>query len=125
MIFGAMDSWSFEFQIMLCDRKTEETQQQFRSMIKQQIADNNPRRLKGTLDDPGNLPAPLQLCQQLLEDIKRFKGQLVLVRVLCNRCLRQRHWDEISILLGIDVRPDAGASLRKMLKLPFTPELLE
>ncbi|XP_065338071.1 dynein axonemal heavy chain 12-like [Cloeon dipterum] len=104
---------------------TEETQQQFRFMIKQQIADNNPRRLKGTLDDPGNMPAPLQLCNQLLEDIKQFKSQLVLVRVLCNRCLCQRHWSEISALLKCEVCPDAGASLRKMLKLPFTPELLQ
>jgi len=111
--------------ILYLIRKTEETQQQFRAMIKQQIADNNPRRLKGALDDPGNLPAPLQLCQQLLEDIKRFKAQVLLVKVLCNRCLCPRHWDEISLLLGCEVCPDAGASLRKMLRLPFTPELLQ
>jgi hypothetical protein len=107
-------------------RKAETTQQQFREMIKQQIADNNPRRLKGALDDPGNLPAPLQLCQQLMEDIKHFKSQVVLVKILCNRSLRKRHWQEISALLECDIYPDAGASLKKMLKLrEFTPELIQ
>ncbi|XP_059478390.1 dynein axonemal heavy chain 3-like [Neocloeon triangulifer] len=123
--FDELDAESIQDTTNKMLQKTEETQQQFRVMIKQQIADNNPRRLKGTLDDPGNLPAPLQLCQQLLEDIKQFKSQLVLVRVICNRCLFQRHWVEISTLLKVEVCPDAGASLRKMLKLPFTPELLQ
>jgi hypothetical protein len=44
-------------------------------MIKQQITDNNPRRLRGVLDDPdpSNLPAPLQLCHHMLQDLKAFK----------------------------------------------------
>ncbi|KAJ8866804.1 hypothetical protein PR048_032665 [Dryococelus australis] len=40
-----------------------------------------------------------------------------LVQILCNPALIQRHWDEMSEIIGVDLTPNAGTTLRKMIKL--------
>jgi len=53
---------------------------------------------------------------------------LPLVSVLCNSGMRPRHWVKMSDIVGFDVTPDAGTTLRKMLRLnlyPFLPQFEE
>ena len=39
------------------------------------------------------------------------------MRILCNPGLRSRHWKQLSDIVGFDIEPDSGTTLRKMLKL--------
>ena len=41
--------------------------------------------------------------------------------VLCNSGLRQRHWEAMSEIIGDNITPDSGTTLRKMLKNDITP----
>lgn len=54
------------------------------------------------------------LCQQ--EDIP-------LVSILCNPGIRARHWEQMSKIVGYNLTPDSGTTLRKVLKQNLTPFL--
>ena len=36
---------------------------------------------------------------------------------MCNPALTKRHWDEMSEIAGLDLTPDAGTTLRKIVNL--------
>lgn len=36
--------------------------------------------------------------------------------VFCNPGMRERHWQQMSAIVGRDITPDAGTTLRKVLK---------
>ena len=59
----------------------------------------------------------LDLCGQMCNKIKLFRENIPFISTLCNPGLRQRHWDKMSEIAGRDLTPDAGTTLRKMLKL--------
>ena len=40
-----------------------------------------------------------------------------MISIMCNRGMRPRHWKGMSDIAGFDLTPDAGTTLRKMLKL--------
>jgi len=57
-----------------------------------------------------------------------LQDYLPLVTILCNSGMRARHWVKMSEIVGFDITPDAGTTLRKMLKLnlyPFLPQFEE
>lgn len=61
------------------------------------------KRLKlytGIVDDPDPMqqPAPLTMCTQVLEQVKQFESHLELIDCVCNPSLRERHWNEISLI---------------------------
>lgn len=39
-----------------------------------------------------------------------------MVSILCNPGIRGRHWDQMSEIVGYDLTPDSGTTLRKVLK---------
>nr|XP_027777371.1 dynein heavy chain 12, axonemal [Marmota flaviventris] len=45
------------------------------------------------------------------------------VSILCNPGMRARHWKQMSEIVGYDLTPDSGTTLRKILKLNLTPYL--
>ena len=53
----------------------------------------------------------------------RIQVQLPLVAVLCNPGLRKRHWQEMSALVGTDLVPNTGTTLRKFLRLSLMSSL--
>lgn len=50
---------------------------------------------------------------------------LSLILILCNSGMRGRHWQKMSEIVGFDMTPDAGTTLRKMLKLNLYPFLAQ
>ena len=48
---------------------------------------------------------------------------LPIIHVLCNPGLRKRHWDKMNEVVGYNITPDSGTSLRKMLKHQLEPFL--
>ncbi len=69
--------------------------------------------------------APFKMTQAVQEQIEQFKDYLPVVHILCNPGLRQRHWDKFTDIIGFDITPDSGTSLRKMLKYKLDPYLEE
>nr|CAD7446891.1 unnamed protein product [Timema bartmani] len=190
-----MDGAFDELVMKVVEDKTEEffreitkMQKVYRTKIRQQAVENNPRRFKGNVDDADfvnlpapiklcvktlqhikefrvatyfsvehglviecsrlytvlfvysntcpwwesyatrhsdfvNLPAPIKLCVKTLQHIKEFRQHVPLVGILCNPALTQRHWDEMSSVVGYDLTPDAGSTLRKMVDLGLGPYL--
>ncbi|XP_039655501.1 dynein heavy chain 7, axonemal isoform X3 [Perca fluviatilis] len=45
------------------------------------------------------------------------------VSILCNPGIRPRHWNQMSDIVGYDLTPDSGTTLRKVLKLNLAPYL--
>ncbi|KAF3860594.1 hypothetical protein F7725_000849 [Dissostichus mawsoni] len=51
-----------------------------------------------------------------MEQIKEFKDHIPVVSILCNPGIRARHWEQMSEVVGYDLTPDSGTTLRKVLK---------
>lgn len=43
--------------------------------------------------------------------------------ILCNPGIKARHWNQMSEIVGYDLTPDSGSTLRKVLKQNLTPYL--
>ncbi|NXG19392.1 DYH7 protein, partial [Grallaria varia] len=65
----------------------------------------------------------LTMCSSVLEQIQEFKENIPTVTVFCNPGLRDRHWEQMSNIVGYDLTPDAGTTLRKVLKHNLGPHL--
>uniref|UniRef100_A0A803YSM1 Dynein axonemal heavy chain 12 n=1 Tax=Meleagris gallopavo TaxID=9103 RepID=A0A803YSM1_MELGA len=57
--------------------------------------------------------------------MKDFKENIPTVNVFCNPGLRTRHWQQMSNIIGYDLTPDSGTTLRKILKQNLAPYLEE
>uniref|UniRef100_A0A8C2TNL6 Dynein axonemal heavy chain 12 n=1 Tax=Coturnix japonica TaxID=93934 RepID=A0A8C2TNL6_COTJA len=53
----------------------------------------------------------------------RIKENIPTVNVFCNPGLRARHWEQMSNIIGYDLTPDSGTTLRKVLKQNLGPYL--
>ncbi|NXY12857.1 DYH7 protein, partial [Atrichornis clamosus] len=67
----------------------------------------------------------LTMCSSVLEQVKDFKENIPTVTVFCNPGLKDRHWEQMSNIVGYDITPDAGTTLRKVLKLNLSSYLEE
>ncbi len=66
-------------------------------------------------------PAALTVCNVVQDHMSDFKENIPLISVMCNKGMRPRHWTNMSDIVGYDITPDSGSTLRKMLKLNLTP----
>ncbi|XP_067448608.1 dynein axonemal heavy chain 12 [Thunnus thynnus] len=77
-------------------------------------------------DDPSKRGSPtVLLCSTVMEQIKEFKDHIPVVSILCNPGIRARHWNQMSEIVGYDLTPDSGTTLRKVLKQNLAPYLEE
>lgn len=54
-----------------------------------------------------------------------LQNHIPVVSILCNPGIRDRHWNQMSEIVGYDLTPDSGTTLRKVLKLNLAPYLEE
>uniref|UniRef100_A0A663MC17 Dynein axonemal heavy chain 12 n=1 Tax=Athene cunicularia TaxID=194338 RepID=A0A663MC17_ATHCN len=54
--------------------------------------------------------------QQELKKTPQHKTNIPTVTILCNPGMRARHWQQMSNIVGYDLTPDSGTTLRKVLK---------
>jgi len=85
---------------------------------KAEEAEGNKRRRKKLGDEEAapKKDAILDVCETIMNDVKKFKVHIPLISIMCNPGIRSRHWVKMSELYGEDLTPDAGTTLRKMLK---------
>ncbi|XP_019944293.2 dynein axonemal heavy chain 12 [Paralichthys olivaceus] len=96
--------------------KVEQDTEMFVGTIKRQPSVDDPRKQ----ENPNML-----LCSTVMEQIKEFKEHIPVVSILCNPGVRARHWDQMSHIVGYDLTPDSGTTLRKVLKQNLAPYLEE
>ncbi|XP_045146064.1 dynein axonemal heavy chain 12 [Echinops telfairi] len=75
-----------------------------------------------TEEEPKDNPT-INMCAAVMEQIKTFKEYIPTVSILCNPGMRPRHWAQMSEIVGYDLTPDSGSTLRKILKLNLTQYL--
>lgn len=66
-------------------------------------------------------PAALLACNKVQDKMREFKEHIPVISVMCNKGLRERHWKKMEELAKFEIQPDAGTSLRKMLRLDIAP----
>ena len=77
----------------------------------------NFKSIKVFQDEDANLGAPLRVAQTLKEQIDEFQTKLPLIGCLCNKGLRDRHWEEISKILGYPFKPNDSTTLSSVLTM--------
>ena len=94
-------------------------QKLFKSKFKQAALDGESKYSKMNLEDsdPSQLPPPLKICSLTIAAIEKFKENIRVISCLCNPGIRQRHWNRMSDIIGYDITPNSGSSLRKVLRL--------
>ncbi|KAJ3359844.1 Dynein heavy chain 7, axonemal [Allomyces javanicus] len=60
---------------------------------------------------------PQKIVAHIKEKIDEFLLNMPVIRILCNVGLRDRHWKDMSTAAGVNMKPDATTSLRKILKM--------
>ncbi|GFO15606.1 dynein, axonemal, heavy chain 12 [Plakobranchus ocellatus] len=71
--------------------------------------------------EPFKVPEILAVIDHVHNAVTDFKEIIPTIGVMCNPGLRKRHWDAMSEVAGFDLTPDAGTTLRKVLKLDLEP----
>lgn len=66
-------------------------------------------------------PAALLACNKVQDKMREFKEHIPVISIMCNKGLRERHWKQMEELAKFEIQPDAGTSLRKMLRLEIAP----
>lgn len=67
-----------------------------------------------------NDECPLELAEITKEQLERFKVHLPLITTICNPGLRDRHWKEISNVVGFRFQPDETTSLGAVIERNFS-----
>ena len=100
-------------------REMVKLQKLFKSKFKQAALDGESKYSKMNLEDndPDQLPPPLKICALTITAINKFTENIRVVTCLCNPGIRQRHWTQMSDVIGFDITPNSGSSLRKVLRL--------
>ncbi|XP_053705138.1 dynein axonemal heavy chain 12-like isoform X1 [Synchiropus splendidus] len=75
-------------------------------------------------EDPSKQLSPtMQLCTNVMNQIKEFREYIPIVCVLCNQGLRPRHWEKMSEIVGFDLTPNESTTLRSVLANNLTIHL--
>ncbi|EGD75848.1 dynein heavy chain 7 [Salpingoeca rosetta] len=67
--------------------------------------------------------APRSIAANVKTSVDEFKDHMPLIQALCNPGLRDRHWDQISEIVGFDLMPDEDTTLSKLLEMNLEPHL--
>ncbi|KAJ8927093.1 hypothetical protein NQ314_020365, partial [Rhamnusium bicolor] len=127
---GQFESLNYEPTRMSVDdyyKELSELHKSYRKTLRKAQDENLPVRFKGTVDDPDilNWPAPLKLCGKAMKLLDDFKPSVEVMKIICNKSLRKRHWKAISEIAGLDITPNAGTTLKKIMKVDFHANLNE
>jgi hypothetical protein len=78
--------------------------------------------LKSHFESEGALEAAT-IGGRIVESVERFKRHLPLLMVVCNRGMQERHWQQVSAVVRLRVRPDATTTLHKLRELGFDDKI--
>ncbi|XP_021267492.1 dynein heavy chain 3, axonemal isoform X1 [Numida meleagris] len=64
-----------------------------------------------------DLAGPRRLAESTKYKLDKFKQHLPVLSLVCNRGMKERHWEQISEIVGCEVRPSETTTLQNMLEL--------
>jgi hypothetical protein len=64
-----------------------------------------------------NAPQPRKMANRLRVQVAEFKEKMPLIQTLFNPGLRDRHWDQISLIIGQPFKPDDDMTLNKVIEM--------
>ncbi|CAF4707914.1 unnamed protein product, partial [Rotaria sp. Silwood2] len=64
-----------------------------------------------------NNPQPRKMANRLRVQVGEFKEKLPLIQTLFNPGLRDRHWEQISLIIGQPFKPDDDTNLNKIIEM--------
>ncbi|XP_044602978.2 dynein axonemal heavy chain 3 isoform X2 [Equus asinus] len=73
-------------------------------------------KLTKTLAD---VPAPRRLAENVKVKIDKFKQHIPILAISCNPGMKDRHWQQISEIVGYEIRPTETTCLSNMLEFGF------
>ncbi|KAM4656706.1 dynein axonemal heavy chain 3 [Amazona ochrocephala] len=62
-----------------------------------------------------DLPQPRRLGETMKFKLDKFKMHLPVLSIACNRGMRERHWKQISEIVGCEIKPDETTTLKNIL----------
>ncbi|XP_074775748.1 dynein axonemal heavy chain 3 [Athene noctua] len=62
-----------------------------------------------------DLAGPRRLAETMKYKLDKFKQHLPVLSVACNRGMKERHWEQISGIVGCEIRPDEATTLKNIL----------
>nr|XP_006820578.1 PREDICTED: dynein heavy chain 3, axonemal-like [Saccoglossus kowalevskii] len=68
-------------------------------------------------------PGPQRIANNVKGKIDKFKQHLPLLSVICNPGIRDRHWEQMSDIVGYDLKPEADTSLFQMVEIGLVKHL--
>ena len=77
----------------------------------------NFKSIKNFDTEEGTLLAPLKVAETLKAQIDEFQAKLPLISCLCNKGMRERHWAEVSTILGYPFKPNDSTTLSSVLTM--------
>ncbi|OPJ87550.1 dynein heavy chain 3, axonemal isoform A [Patagioenas fasciata monilis] len=63
-----------------------------------------------------DLPGPRCIAETMKFRIDKFKQHLPVMSIACNRGMKERHWEQISKIVGCEIRPDETTALKNILE---------
>ncbi|NXW95358.1 DYH3 protein, partial [Alopecoenas beccarii] len=63
-----------------------------------------------------DLPGPRGIAETMKFRIDKFKQHLPVMSIACNRGMKERHWQQISKIVGCEIRPDETTALKNILE---------
>ncbi|XP_054407983.1 dynein axonemal heavy chain 12 isoform X8 [Pongo abelii] len=124
--FLDLNGESMEADVEEFSREIFKTLKFFQTKLKKELQEKRKAARKRSLEEEKIEEEPkenatITMCSTVMEQIKAFKEYIPTVSILCNPGMRARHWKQMSEIVGYDLTPDSGTTLRKVLKLNLTP----
>ncbi|NXH72361.1 DYH3 protein, partial [Hydrobates tethys] len=63
-----------------------------------------------------DLAGPRRLAETVKYKLDKFKQHLPVLSIACNRGMKERHWEQISEIVGCEIRPDETTTLKNILE---------
>ncbi|XP_038676444.1 dynein heavy chain 3, axonemal isoform X3 [Scyliorhinus canicula] len=63
-----------------------------------------------------DVSGPKRVAENAKLKIEKFKPHLPIIAIICNPGIKERHWSEISEIVGFEVKPDKDTTLQQMLE---------
>jgi dynein heavy chain len=74
-------------------------------------------------DESGELKEPLKAAEKLKGEIEAFRVKLPLISCVCNKGMRERHWKDVSEIIGFEFKPTETTTLQSTLGLSLEKHL--
>ncbi|XP_025972035.2 dynein axonemal heavy chain 3 [Dromaius novaehollandiae] len=72
-----------------------------------------------------DLPGPRRLAENMKYKLDKFKQHLPVLSIVCNRGMKERHWKQISEIVGYEITPDETTSLLNVLEFGLSKHIDE